>query len=439
MARGALSQADSALIGALRDRGVRVSGPQLERWRTAGILPRNERHGLGRGRGAISSVPSGVIDLAHGLALATQRGRPLHEAVLRLFTYNPRYRLTIFLAAPQLPLAESPVRDALIWFIQNRENSVTRRIQRVIASTESPDAVEETAGDLALKHYLGVYRSQYRDHTGNFVTRGPRLTKEQAIAQSNLAIADVLGGDAIGADLYADGVRYSTIISDSSRAELEQLIQFMIAENTRRELAGAPLIGSHPPETMEHAISAVRCIEFSSLCRIRDTLALLAEANLIYESAREKRYDDPKMQRLLQFFTSSMEAHFLTCAANLIARAPIAEAWKVMAQIVIMYCPEQEFATLDKLYSKINFTVEDIRSIVSRRVSSTVASESAARSESGEGIASSAALGLCMDLCRRFCFMAGAFRVIHAVRGAQQGGENCYRGGVFYPLWQALP
>jgi hypothetical protein len=83
----------------------------------------------------------------------------------RLFTFNPRYRLEIFLVAPQLPLPERPVRDALIWFIQHRENSVARRIQRVIASTGSPDAIEEIAGDLALKHYLSVYRSHRQDHT----------------------------------------------------------------------------------------------------------------------------------------------------------------------------------------------------------------------------------------------------------------------------------
>jgi hypothetical protein len=289
----------------------------------------------------------------------------LHEAVLRLFTYNPRYRLKIFLVAPQLPLPERPVRDALIWFIQHRENSVLRRIQRVIASTDSSDAAEEISGDLAQKHYLGVYRSQRQDHTGNIVTRGFPLTKEQAIAQSHPSIAGVLGEDAIGAELYADAMRQSSIISDNFRAEFESLFQFMIAENRRRELAGEPRIGAHPPETMEHDITAVRHIEFNSLCRIRDTLALLAEANLIYESARETRSDDPIMQRLLEFFTSSMEAHILVQAANLIARAPITEAWNVMAQVLVMYCPEEQFATFNELASRITFTVDDIRSIVS--------------------------------------------------------------------------
>lgn len=80
------------------------------------------------------------------------------------------------------------------------------------------------------------------------------------------------------------------------------MIQFMIAENRGRELAGQPLIGEHPSETMEHDIAAVRQIQFRSLCRLRDTLALLAEANLIYESARETRHEDPMMHRLREFY-----------------------------------------------------------------------------------------------------------------------------------------
>ena len=92
---------------------------------------------------------------------------------------TPRYRLDIFLVAPQLPLAESPVRDALIWFIQHRENSVARRIERAVARAESPDAAEEIAADLARKHYLDVFRSQRKDHTGNIVTRGFPLTRKR--------------------------------------------------------------------------------------------------------------------------------------------------------------------------------------------------------------------------------------------------------------------
>ena len=60
-----------------------------------------------------------------------------------------------------------------------------------------------------------------------------------------------------------------------------------------------------------------------------------------------------------------MEAHILVQAANLIARAPITEAWNVMAQVLVMYSSEEQFVTFDELASRITFTVDDIRPIVS--------------------------------------------------------------------------
>jgi len=59
-----------------------------------------------------------------------------------------------------------------------------------------------------------------------------------------------------------------------------------------------------------------------------------------------------------------MEAHLLVVAASRIGLAPIADAWKFMAQAIVMYCPEEQFATFDAIHSKITFTVEDIRSII---------------------------------------------------------------------------
>jgi hypothetical protein len=42
-------------------------------------------------------------------------------------------------------------------------------------------------------------------------------------------------------------------------------------------------------------------------------------------------------------------------------------------------------------------------------------------------------------LCRRSGFMSGAFLVAGTARVAQQFDEDGYRGGIFYPLAEALP
>lgn len=88
-----VSPADAALIAAAAELGVRVSGTQLERWRTRGLLARNERQYTGRGTGSRSTVPPGALERVVQLGAASRQGRALPEAV----TTSP----------PDLPLRHS--------------------------------------------------------------------------------------------------------------------------------------------------------------------------------------------------------------------------------------------------------------------------------------------------------------------------------------------
>ena len=66
-----------ALIDALADRGLDVSPYQLERWRTAGLLPRNNRRPLGRGKGSTSELDDVAVELAARLAEHARQGRAM--------------------------------------------------------------------------------------------------------------------------------------------------------------------------------------------------------------------------------------------------------------------------------------------------------------------------------------------------------------------------
>src|SRR5260370_42014632 len=50
------------LITSMQAHGFTVTRPELARWHRAGLLPRPERHSLGRGRGMISIYPHGTAD-----------------------------------------------------------------------------------------------------------------------------------------------------------------------------------------------------------------------------------------------------------------------------------------------------------------------------------------------------------------------------------------
>src|SRR6516164_7585270 len=85
MPRTGPSAADRQLISQLAARDVSVSAAQLERWRHAGLLSGNSRHGLGRGQGSASEVPPEAVETAAALSRHTRQGRDLRLAVIDWF------------------------------------------------------------------------------------------------------------------------------------------------------------------------------------------------------------------------------------------------------------------------------------------------------------------------------------------------------------------
>nr|BEK65703.1 hypothetical protein KPHV_29300 [Kitasatospora purpeofusca] len=82
MPRTPPSGADAELINALAARGVAVSVYQLERWRTAGLLPRNPRRGLGQGRGTGAVLLPETVAQAEMLARGVRQGRATAKTLI---------------------------------------------------------------------------------------------------------------------------------------------------------------------------------------------------------------------------------------------------------------------------------------------------------------------------------------------------------------------
>ncbi|PWJ55088.1 hypothetical protein SAMN06264364_1049 [Quadrisphaera granulorum] len=85
MPRSGPSTADQELLEAVSNAGLQVSPAQLERWRSAGLVPRNDHTGLGRGLGSSSSVPPEAVAATIAMAVHTRAGRSRHQAVLEWF------------------------------------------------------------------------------------------------------------------------------------------------------------------------------------------------------------------------------------------------------------------------------------------------------------------------------------------------------------------
>jgi hypothetical protein len=85
MPRTPPSPADLDLIAAAAQRDAVVTSSQLERWRSAGLVPRNLRRGLGRGAGSASAAAPGAVDLLVWMARHARPGRRPYDLALLSF------------------------------------------------------------------------------------------------------------------------------------------------------------------------------------------------------------------------------------------------------------------------------------------------------------------------------------------------------------------
>lgn len=94
MPRGAVSRADQELIAALRALRLKVSPYQLERWRQNGLVPKNIRRSLGRGRGTTSELAPDALACAVTVASAMDPKPPsvlAHITLALLGRFNDTY------------------------------------------------------------------------------------------------------------------------------------------------------------------------------------------------------------------------------------------------------------------------------------------------------------------------------------------------------------
>ncbi len=136
MVRKQPSTADTALIAAAGKRGAAPTPTQLERWRAAGLLPRNEQHGAGQGRGSVSTVPTGAVDLVVWLSAHARPGRRPRDLALEAF-------------AAGLPVPELTVREAWLATVTDF------RLDTLLESGEGADRsdwIADVAQELVDKH-----------------------------------------------------------------------------------------------------------------------------------------------------------------------------------------------------------------------------------------------------------------------------------------------
>jgi hypothetical protein len=345
--RSGPSQEDARIIA---QTGVSLS--QLERWRTAGALPRSERRGRGRGHGSASSAPAQTAELAEALDRYVQRGRPVHEAVL-----------TIFCAHPELPLPEAGVRAAMTWFIRDRAKGLAQAIERSLPAGTADDEgsgvklMSQSSYDTALDA-VDDYTSRLRAGKNRILQTpawDPRIdTRRAEEALQPLMIGIVHGMDAIGLDEYLHATRELSSALGPRRQLTDHQLAGREQDLRHRQATGDPVFPWPAAHTTVACRTAAQTTPFGTICQVRDDLTIMAEAAavnnvltlLAHVSPSAPLLQEPIPQRFREICTTSPYVRPYLAFPPPICAAQPTRAWQSMTSFVITTCAHRMTPTI---------------------------------------------------------------------------------------------
>lgn len=252
MPRSADSAADRELTARLAERGLTGSSARYERWRRAGLLPRHERHGAGRGKGSVSVLAPATVEIAAALARHAVQGRDLRLVVVAWFFEAGRATRPGQPTVPEPP--ETAVAEALVWAV--RTDTSYRMLQRARAAVteEQKDDWYAIAAEGARRGPdagRGMNPSEVREAllSGRDVNNAPHGTRTDLVY---LLAAMGRGVEEVGPELLADAFAATGLFPQLSAQEWrDTMIEVDASGAYADEFAG--LTRTDPVKALENA------------------------------------------------------------------------------------------------------------------------------------------------------------------------------------------
>jgi hypothetical protein len=252
VSRSAASAADRELTARLAARGLTGSSARYERWRRAGLLPRHERRGAGRGRGSISALAPATVEIAAALARHAVQGRDLRAAVVAWFFEAGWPTAPSEPAVPEPP--DATVAEALTWAV--RADPGYRMLQRARAAvTEAQKdnfyAAAAAQARRGVDAAAGFDPSRMREAllSGLDIPSSPSGPRADVV---HLIAAMGLGVEEVGAEAFADAITATGLFPQLSAEEWrDAMIEAYTSGIYAEEFA--TLARSDPVEALENA------------------------------------------------------------------------------------------------------------------------------------------------------------------------------------------
>ncbi|WP_381567504.1 hypothetical protein [Streptomyces eurythermus] len=331
----------------LQRRGVQASLAQLERWRHAGILPRNRRTFLGRGNGSASTLDGASFDIAEAMSMVSRRGVSIHEAVLRIFTVDPRHNDLFVL--PGFPLPEPSVRSALEWFVERGDQILDGRIRRALQKCRPIDDSAEIITRISVEHYNRMRRNPdpASTHRPSLWSLGGR---RDAVDLAAFGVASFLGDEEIGTDRLAEIVaNFAGRQTKLNETEIRKGYARIKRALNAVELDGKQAFQVPRMRTTEAIIDQLGHTQFDLICDTRDKIAFVAEMGHLYLQIGGSDIAEPMASRILEASTGSITANMIFHSVVPIATTLDQNAWHYLTAVLVMTLTESDGEYLDAL------------------------------------------------------------------------------------------
>ncbi|PBC98904.1 hypothetical protein BX281_6992 [Streptomyces sp. Ag82_O1-15] len=273
-----------------------------------------------------------------------RRGRSVHEAVLRIFTVDPR-KLDLF--EPCLRVPEKGIRSALEWFVKHGDQSIDRRVERALKRAKNQEHKAEIISHVAAQHFRNAYL--YPPPTAEHAPPIWRATNEQSIQNlAALTIGNFLGSDEVGAQKLAEIMAEAgpSSATDEEREAFRSTLESIL---TAYELEGRDALQLSAPPGMEEAIDRLKETEIKRICEIRNRIAIVAQMGYMYLNVRGSPGFEDLTKRALEASTESFEANMLLYACAPIAETLDTSAWHRMSALIIMILMDVDLGYCDAL------------------------------------------------------------------------------------------
>jgi len=312
------SSADRELIQHLGNRGLTVSAAQLERWRTADLLPHRQRRGRGRGGGSAAACDPGEVDIAATLARHSRQGRDLRLVTIDWFAEAGQAEVF----GPPVPEPpDEAVRNAIAWALERSESYRLMQMARQASTEEDLDAYYQRADGLlnsddtiGIQWDPGVVRQAILD--GEDLPDTPASKHGDPRASFlHLAAAVGIGVDEIGTELIAEAIASLMEIMNVPADAVEDMTEVLRDPQRSRHVRAALTYAK-----TKDPLDAVRQADGQQLRRARTVAYGLAGCGGLYffhgllmpdsagQAALRSRIDELGLRNYLMHMTSQMNS-----------------------------------------------------------------------------------------------------------------------------------